>query len=136
MKIGWHHGNPFSSLRQKGFFYSHTGEKVVMVSLNQPSNNSMHHGPYLREIPADLETPVSIYLKLKNEKPSFLLESVTGGEQLARYSFIGINPQDIYVLRNNIFEHFNGETVTYHPINLGEDPLAILRVAQGVANDR
>lgn len=98
-----------------------------MVRLNQRSNNSLHHGPYLREIPADLETPVSIYLKLKNEKPSFLLESVTGGEQLGRYSFIGINPQDIYVLRNNVFEHFNGETVTYYPINPGEDPLAILR---------
>lgn len=50
--------------------------------------------PVYRELPADLETPVSVYLKLhKNIKgPSFLLESVEKGEQLGRYSFIGVHP--------------------------------------------
>ena len=41
------------------------------------------------DIAADLDTPVSAYLKLKPFKPRFLLESVEGGERLARYSFIG-----------------------------------------------
>jgi anthranilate synthase component 1 len=45
-----------------------------------------------REILADMETPVSAYLKIANG-PSFLLESVTGGENLARYSFIGAAPR-------------------------------------------
>lgn len=50
--------------------------------------------PIYCELPADLETPVSVYLKLcgqKRDTPSFLLESVEKGEQLGRYSFIGVN---------------------------------------------
>jgi anthranilate synthase component 1 len=41
------------------------------------------------DIAADLDTPVSAYLKLRPFRPRFLLESVEGGERLARYSFIG-----------------------------------------------
>ena len=41
------------------------------------------------DIAADLDTPVSAYMKLKSFRPRFLLESVEGGERLARYSFIG-----------------------------------------------
>lgn len=48
--------------------------------------------PVFKELPADLETPVSVFLKLGNTTPSFLLESVERGEQLGRYSFIGANP--------------------------------------------
>ena len=48
--------------------------------------------PVYREIPADMETPVTAYLKVAKTAPSFLLESVEGGERLARYSFIGTAP--------------------------------------------
>ena len=48
--------------------------------------------PVYREINADLETPVSAYLKIARDNYSFLLESVEGGERLARYSFIGTDP--------------------------------------------
>ncbi|MCX7987953.1 MAG: chorismate-binding protein, partial [Thermodesulfovibrio sp.] len=48
--------------------------------------------PLYREFVADLDTPVGAYLKL-NRKPSFLLESVVGGEKWGRYSFIGIDPK-------------------------------------------
>ena len=48
--------------------------------------------PIYREIDADLETPVSAYLKVARGDHSFLLESVEGGERLARYSFIGTEP--------------------------------------------
>ena len=41
------------------------------------------------DIAADLDTPVSAFLKLASLKPRFLLESVEGGERLARYSFLG-----------------------------------------------
>ncbi|MDX1499462.1 MAG: anthranilate synthase component I family protein [Woeseiaceae bacterium] len=41
------------------------------------------------DIAADLDTPVSAYLKLAGLSPRFLLESVEGGERLARYSFLG-----------------------------------------------
>jgi anthranilate synthase component 1 len=48
--------------------------------------------PVYRSIIADLETPVSAYLKVAREPYSFLLESVAGGERLGRYSFIGTEP--------------------------------------------
>ncbi len=47
--------------------------------------------PVYREILADLETPLTVFLKLKAKK-GFLLESVEGGEKWARYSFIGSDP--------------------------------------------
>ena len=46
--------------------------------------------PVFREISADLDTPVSVFLKLRQEAPTFLLESVEGGEKLGRYSFLGV----------------------------------------------
>ena len=52
--------------------------------------------PVSREISADLETPVSAYLKVAAGRPySYLLESVAGGESLARYSFIGVDPLEV-----------------------------------------
>jgi anthranilate synthase component 1 len=48
--------------------------------------------PVYREIVADLETPVSAFLKISDGDYAFLLESVEGGERLARYSFIGADP--------------------------------------------
>lgn len=51
--------------------------------------------PVYREILADLETPVSAYLKVARGDYSFLLESVEGGERLARYSFIGTDPYKV-----------------------------------------
>jgi anthranilate synthase component 1 len=46
--------------------------------------------PVIKSLPADLDTPLSIYLKLANEPYSYLLESVVGGERFGRYSFIGL----------------------------------------------
>ncbi len=48
--------------------------------------------PVYREIVADLETPVSAFLKINRGGYSFLLESVEGGERIGRYSFIGTEP--------------------------------------------
>ena len=52
--------------------------------------------PVWRAINADLETPVSAYLKVARPPYSFLLESVAGGERLGRYSFIGAEPYDVF----------------------------------------
>ena len=49
--------------------------------------------PVSRTVTADLETPVSAFLRVAAEEPeAFLLESVEGGEQVGRYTFIGIEP--------------------------------------------
>ena len=51
--------------------------------------------PVYREISADLETPVSAYLKTARGTHSFLFESVEGGENLARYSILGTEPSEV-----------------------------------------
>jgi anthranilate synthase component 1 len=68
--------------------------------------------PLVRELPADLDTPASAYLKLRTEGPSFLLESVEGGERVARYSFIGVQPRCVYTIRDHALQRRqNGTTV-------------------------
>jgi len=52
--------------------------------------------PVYTDLMADFETPVSAYAKLKDSGPSYLLESVEGGENLSRYSFIGCRPRKIF----------------------------------------
>ncbi len=79
--------------------------------------------PLVRELPADLETPVSTYLKLAGPGPSFLLESVTGGEQVARYSFIGVEPRRAFVLRGRQMESHAAAGVE---VRAAADPLAAL----------
>jgi len=44
---------------------------------------------------ADSETPLSAYAKLSDQKPSFLFESVVGGDQVSRFSFVGFSPRKI-----------------------------------------
>ena len=51
--------------------------------------------PVTTDLMADFETPVSAYAKLRAAGPSFLLESVEGGENLSRYSFIGCRPRKV-----------------------------------------
>ncbi|MEO7001383.1 MAG: chorismate-binding protein, partial [Ktedonobacterales bacterium] len=60
--------------------------------------------PVWREIDADLETPVSAYLKLASGLYGYLLESVEGGERLARYSFVGANPYLVLRVRDGVAE--------------------------------
>jgi anthranilate synthase component 1 len=55
--------------------------------------------PIYREIAAELDTPLSAFLKVKRGGYSFLLESVEGGEQAARYSFIGTEPYRVFSTR-------------------------------------
>ena len=52
--------------------------------------------PVRTDLLADLETPVSAYAKLRGTGPAFLLESVEGGENVSRYSFIGCNPRKVF----------------------------------------
>ncbi|MDP8929170.1 MAG: anthranilate synthase component I [Actinomycetota bacterium] len=48
--------------------------------------------PVCREVLADLETPLSVYAKLRGDRSSFLLESAEHGERWGRYSFVGVDP--------------------------------------------
>jgi anthranilate synthase component 1 len=55
--------------------------------------------PVYREFMADMETPVSAFAKLDRATHAFLLESVEGGEKIARYSFLGADPSVIFTAR-------------------------------------
>jgi anthranilate synthase component 1 len=68
--------------------------------------------PLVLETFADLDTPLSIYLKLANRPYSYLLESVQGGERFGRYSFIGLPAQTRLVVRGHQVLVLHGETVT------------------------
>jgi anthranilate synthase component 1 len=66
--------------------------------------------PVWREIAADLETPVSAYLKLTREparhgRYAYLFESVEGGERLARYSFVGVDPYLVIRVRDGVADY-------------------------------
>src|ERR687883_1471860 len=51
---------------------------------------------------ADTETPVSAYLKLRGEGPSFLLESAEQGQRFGRWSFLGVQPRTVMRLEQGI----------------------------------
>jgi anthranilate synthase component I len=89
--------------------------------------NSILPKPLVRELSADLETPTSVYLKLSGAGPSFLLESVEGGERVARYSFIGVQPAQQYTLRPGLVERHGPDGMTALPLAPGEDVLHVLQ---------
>jgi anthranilate synthase component 1 len=86
--------------------------------------------PVFKEIIGDVETPVSAYMKLAR-KPSFLLESVVGGEKWARYSFLGIDPSITITCRGRTAEIREGAAVssieTIDPLNVVKDILSRFR---------
>jgi len=81
----------------------------------------------IREISADLETPISVYMKLRGEGASFLLESVEGGERISRYSFIGIKPRAQYIIRANEVEVIEGDSLRTVTLDDKTDPTYFLQ---------
>ena len=65
--------------------------------------------PVYREMLADLETPLSAFMKIDKDSYSFLLESVEGGEKIARYSFLGTNPSIIFKSKGKRIEIIRGK---------------------------
>lgn len=89
--------------------------------------------PVYRETLADLETPISVFMKLCLDEPgAFLLESVEGGERVARYSFLGCRPLLTLVSRDGVTQVEQGYA---HAAGEGErlegDPLSHLRQVMG-----
>ena len=60
--------------------------------------------PVVREVFSDLDTPLSVYLKLADGPHTFLFESVEGGEAWGRYSIIGLPARRVYTLRAGVLE--------------------------------
>lgn len=68
--------------------------------------------PVALEMTGDLETPISLFLKLGRGKNSYILESVEGGKHWARYSYIGRNPFLIITAKDNVVTIVNRHTNT------------------------
>lgn len=88
--------------------------------------------PVYRDVLADMDTPLGAYWRLAHDETfSFLLESVTGGEQLARYSILGVRPRVVLRSRGRrarlLSEGHEAET----EIPEGSDPLDLLKSEVG-----
>ena len=81
--------------------------------------------PYSREVLSDLETPLTVYLKLARGRDSFLLESVQGGETWGRYSIIGLPARERLEVRGRAVRRLReGAVVEQAEV---ADPLAWLQ---------
>jgi len=81
--------------------------------------------PLMREVLADLDTPLSTYLKLAYGPYSYLFESVQGGEKWGRYSIIGLPCRMLLrVFGNEIRLEHDGEVITRETV---ADPLEYIR---------
>ena len=87
--------------------------------------------PVYREINADLDTPVSAFLKLKKNSYSFLLESVEGQEKIARYSFLGSQPALIFKSKGRNIQIINAKEKSIKRSVAARDPIdEIKRIMQ------
>jgi len=88
----------------------------------QQAANGYTRIPVVREVLSDLDTPLSVYLKLADGPHTYLFESVEGGERFARYSIIGLPAQRVYAFAgHSLFVTENGELVEHRDV---EDPFA------------
>jgi len=85
--------------------------------------------PVYREIVADLETPISAFLKLRegSDDYAFLLESVTGGENIARYSYLATAPYRLFRSKGRQVVTTTNGTERSEELGDGETPLDKLR---------
>jgi anthranilate synthase component 1 len=84
--------------------------------------------PLVLETFADLDTPLSVYLKLANQPWSYLLESVQGGERFGRYSFIGLPAETRFEVRGRLCSEYWGNRLVHQSEH--DDPLEFVRACQ------
>jgi anthranilate synthase component 1 len=77
--------------------------------------------PVCRQLLADTLTPVSAFLRFGDQEDCFLLESVTGGEKIGRYSLLGFGPSGVFECTEGVVKYEHGETIDEYPT---DDPIA------------
>ncbi len=85
--------------------------------------------PLVREVVADLDTALAVFLKVDDRRHAFLFESNEGGEKWGRYSIIGLGARAIFEARAGVVEIARGEKRERHRLasDRSEDPLDRLR---------
>ena len=77
---------------------------ITLEQFQQQAAEGHTRIPVVREVLSDLDTPLSVYLKLADGPHTYLFESVEGGERFGRYSIIGLPARRVYA--------FHGHTLT------------------------
>ncbi|MDR2871428.1 MAG: anthranilate synthase component I [Xanthomonadaceae bacterium] len=77
---------------------------VSFAQFQQHAANGHTRIPVVREVLSDLDTPLSVYLKLADAPRTFLFESVQGGERFGRYSIIGLPVRRTFSFRGRLLE--------------------------------
>ena len=89
--------------------------------------------PVVREVLSDLDTPLSVYLKLADGPHTYLFESVEGGERFGRYSIIGLPARRVYRFRGHTLEISDrGEVVETREVTDPFTEVEALRAAHSV----
>ena len=94
----------------------------------QLANQGFNRIPLVLETFADLDTPLSVYLKLANRPWSYLLESVQGGERFGRYSFIGLPAETRFEVRGHHCAEYRNNQLLQSSEH--KDPLEFVRACQ------
>jgi len=106
---------------------------ITQAQFQQQAAEGHNRIPVVREVLSDLDTPLSVYLKLADGPHTYLFESVEGGERFGRYSIIGLPARRTYSFRGHTLEVSElGEVVERREV---ADPLAeveILRARHSV----
>ncbi|MBC7697450.1 MAG: anthranilate synthase component I [Bacteroidia bacterium] len=84
---------------------------IKLAEFNALATQGYNRIPLVLETFADLDTPLSLYLKLANQPFSYLLESVQGGERFGRYSIIGLPAKTRIVAHDNSVQVIEGNAV-------------------------
>ncbi|MCC6944322.1 MAG: anthranilate synthase component I [Thermomicrobiales bacterium] len=113
--------SPKPAVAQRGSFSPSLDELEHWLASEQTPPRLV---PVFREVMADTETPVSALVKLRDESPCFVLESIEGGERVARYSFVGSHPVATLTFQHGFAELTrDGKTTS----TAYDDPLDVLR---------
>ena len=98
---------------------------MTEVEFQRLAAQGFNRVPLVAETFADLDTPLSLYLKLANRSNTYLLESVVGGERFGRYSFIGLAAPVRLRAVGRLVTVMHGEAVTEK--SQAADPLEFVR---------
>lgn len=105
----------------------------MTVSTSPDSSNGQGWPKIIeKRILADVETPLSAYWKLAHDEPySFLLESVTGGEHVSRWSFLGVRPRTVLKTKDRRVVFDRPGSTEDAELPSGSDPLDLLKELLG-----
>ena len=102
---------------------------MTEVEFSRLAREGYNRIPLVLETLADLDTPLSVYLKLANQPYSYLLESVQGGERFGRYSFIGLPAEIRFEVRGQLCSEYCQDRLVSQSEQA--DPLEYVRACHG-----